>query len=60
MYIIYILETGKRLADRIAEHIRSIRNDFLGFHVAQHFNPPSCRSFKDFIGAGYIQLLSYV
>ena len=39
--IIYIGETGRRLAERITEHIRSIRNNFSGFPVAQHFNPPS-------------------
>ena len=39
--IIYIGETGRRLADRITEHIRSIRKKTTGFPVAQHFNPPS-------------------
>ena len=29
--IIYIGETGRRLADRIAEHIRSVINNFLVF-----------------------------
>ena len=37
--IIYIGNTGHRLADRITEHIRSIRNNFCGFPVAQHFSP---------------------
>ena len=32
--IIYVGETGRRLADRINEHIRSIRNNFSGFPVA--------------------------
>ena len=34
--IIYIGETGRRLADRITEHIRSTRNNFSGFPVTQH------------------------
>ena len=34
--IIYIGKTGRRLADRITEHIRSILNNFSGFPVAQH------------------------
>ena len=52
--IIYIGETGRRLAARITEHIRSIRNNFSGFHVAQHFNPPSHCSFNDFSVTGII------
>ena len=50
--IIYIGETGCRLADRITEHIRSIRNNFSGFPVAQHFNPPSHCSLNDFSVTG--------
>ena len=46
--IIYIGETGRRLADRITEHIRYIRNNFYGFPVAQHFNLPSHCSLNDF------------
>ena len=38
--IIYIGETGCRLADKMTEHIRSIPKNS-GFPVAQHFNPPS-------------------
>ena len=34
--VLYMGETGRRLADRITEHIRSIRNNFAGFPVAQH------------------------
>ena len=34
-------ETGRRLADRITEHIRYILFFFPGFPDAQHFNPPS-------------------
>ena len=52
--IIYIGETGRRLADRITEHIRSIRNNFSGFPVAQHFNPPSHCSLNDFSVTGII------
>ena len=40
-HIISIGEAGLRLADRITEHIRSFQNNFSGFPVAQHFNPPS-------------------
>ena len=46
--VIYIGETGRRLDDRITEHIRSVRNNFTGFAVAQHFNPPSRYSLDDF------------
>ena len=52
--IIYIGETGRRLADRITEHIRSIRKIFSGFPVAQHFNPPSHCSLNDFSVTGII------
>ena len=34
--IIYIGETCRRLADRITEHIRSIRSNFYGLPVARH------------------------
>ena len=52
--IIYIGETGRRLADRMTEHIRSIRNNFFCFPVAQHFNPPSHCSLNDFSVTGII------
>ena len=52
--IIYIGETGRRLADGITEHIRSIRNNFSGFPVAQHFNPPSHCSLNDLSVTGII------
>ena len=52
--IIYIGETGRRLADRITEHIRSIRNNFSCFPMAQHFNPPSHCSLNDFSVTGII------
>ena len=46
-HIIYIGETGCRLADRITEQIRSIRNNVSDFPVTQHFNPPSHCSLND-------------
>ena len=52
--IIYIGETGRLLADRITEHIRSVRNNFSGFPVAQHFNPPSHCSLNGFSLTGII------
>ena len=52
--IIYMEETGRWLADRITEHIRSIRNNFAGFPVAQHFSPPSYCSLNDFSVTGII------
>ena len=52
--IIYIGETGRKLADRITEHIRSTRNNFSGFPVAQHFIPPSHCSLNDFSVTGII------
>ena len=42
------METGRRLADRITEYIRTIQNSSYGFPVAQHFNPPSHCSLDDF------------
>ena len=42
------------LADRIAEHIRSIRSNFSGFPVAQHFNHLSHCSLNDFSVTGII------
>ena len=35
---IYIGKTGRRLRERFSEHLRSIRNQFPGFPVAEHFN----------------------
>ena len=52
--MIYIGETGRRLADRITEHIRSIGNNFSGFPVAQHSIPPSHCSLNDFCVTGII------
>ena len=56
--IIYIGETGRRLADRITEHIRSIQDNFPGFPVAQHFNPPSHCSLNDFSVTRIIHCMS--
>ena len=53
--IIHIGETGRRLANRITEHIHFIRNNLSGFPVAQHFNPPSNCSLNDFSVTGIIQ-----
>ena len=38
---LYIGETRRRLRERFCEHLRSIRNNSLGFPVAQHFNSAS-------------------
>ena len=35
---LHIGETKRRLADRITEHSRSIKNNFPGLPVAAHFN----------------------
>ena len=35
---LYIGETGRRLSDRIAEHLRSVRNNDVDKPVAWHFN----------------------
>ena len=37
---VYVGETKRRLADRITEHLRSIRLNTPGLPVAQHFNLP--------------------
>ena len=37
---IYVGETKRRLADRVTEHLRSIRIKSAGLPVAQHFNKP--------------------
>ena len=51
-HIIYIWETGRRLADRITEHIRSIRNIISELPVVQDINPLSCRPLNDFAVTG--------
>ena len=35
---LYIGETGRRLSDRFAEHLRSVRNNDVDKPVARHFN----------------------
>ena len=35
---LYIGETGRRLSDRFAEQIRSVRNNDVDKHVVRHFN----------------------
>ena len=52
--IIYIGESGRRLADKITEHIRYIRNNFSGFPAEQHFEPRSHCSLNDFSVTGII------
>ncbi|KAJ8026637.1 hypothetical protein HOLleu_31530 [Holothuria leucospilota] len=44
---LYVGETKRRLADRITEHLRSIKQNLQGYPVATHFNPPSPCSIKD-------------
>ena len=53
-HILYIGETKRRLADRITEHIRSIRINSTGFPVAQHFNAPSICQLNDFSVTGLL------
>ncbi|KAJ8046238.1 hypothetical protein HOLleu_04853 [Holothuria leucospilota] len=38
-YILYVGETKRRLADRVTEHLKSIKQNLPGFPVATHFNP---------------------
>ena len=44
---LYVGETKRRLADRVTEHLRSIRQNLQGYPVASHFNPPSPCSIMD-------------
>ena len=44
---LYVGETKRRLADRVTEHLRSIKQNLQGYPVATHFNPPSPCSIKD-------------
>ena len=53
-HIIDIWESGRRLANRITEHIRSIRNNIFEFPVAQYFNSLSHFSLNDFAMTGII------
>ncbi|KAJ8048911.1 hypothetical protein HOLleu_01418 [Holothuria leucospilota] len=45
--ILYVGETKRRLADRVTEHLRSIKQNLPGFPVATHFNPPSTCSIRE-------------
>ncbi|KAJ8028283.1 hypothetical protein HOLleu_30479 [Holothuria leucospilota] len=45
--ILYVGETKRRLADRVTEHLRSIKQNLPGFPEATHFNPPSTCSIRD-------------
>ena len=51
---LYIGETCRRLADRFTEHLRSVKNNFDGFPVARHFNPPSLCTITDIKVTGII------
>ena len=44
-YKLYIGETGRRLSDRFAEHLRSVRNNVVDKPVAQHFNAANAHPF---------------
>ena len=44
---LYVGETKRRLADRVTEHLRSIKQNLQGYPVAAHFNPPSPCSLQD-------------
>ncbi|KAJ8027330.1 hypothetical protein HOLleu_32445 [Holothuria leucospilota] len=46
-HILYVGETKRRLADRVTEHLRSIKQNLPGFPVATHFNPPSTCLIRD-------------
>ncbi|KAJ8047854.1 hypothetical protein HOLleu_06972 [Holothuria leucospilota] len=45
--ILYVGETKRRLADRLTEHLRSIKQNLPGFPVVTHFNAPSTCSIRD-------------
>ena len=51
--ILYVGETQRRMADRITEHLRSIKLNTDGFPVAKHFNENPC-SIEDFSVTGAI------
>ena len=57
--IIYIGEKGRRLADRITEHLHSNQNNFSGFSVAQNVSPPSHFTLIDFYVTGIIHCLLF-
>ena len=49
---LYIGESKRRLGDRIVEHLRSVKNNSVGFPVAHHFNPPSSCNLSHFSVCG--------
>ena len=49
--LLYVGETGRRLGDRICEHLRSIRKNDLDKPVSRHFNLPN-HSISNFIVFG--------
>ena len=49
---LYIGETGRRLSDRFAEHLRSIRNNDVDKPVARHFNAAN-HSISEFKSLSY-------
>ncbi|XP_059147650.1 ankyrin repeat domain-containing protein 50-like [Physella acuta] len=55
--IFYIRQTGKRLSDRVSQHLRSINNED-GLPVAKHFNKSGHDLKKDFCVND--QLFSYI
>ncbi|KAJ8034336.1 hypothetical protein HOLleu_21123 [Holothuria leucospilota] len=44
---LYVEKPNAAWADRITEHLRSIKQNLQGYPVATHFNPPSPCSIKD-------------
>ena len=46
--VLYIGETGRHLHERFSEHLRSVRNNYPGFPVAEHFNIAS-NSLEDIV-----------
>ena len=46
--VLYIGGTGRRLHERFSEHLRSVRNNYPGFPVAEHFNIAS-NSLEDIV-----------
>ncbi|KAJ8032153.1 hypothetical protein HOLleu_25595 [Holothuria leucospilota] len=46
---LYVGETKRRLADRVTEHLRSIKQSFQGYQVAKYVHFPSLCSVKDLV-----------
>ncbi|XP_055501020.1 uncharacterized protein LOC129702942 [Leucoraja erinacea] len=57
--LLYIGETKRRLGDRFAQHLRSVRTNQPGVPVAQHFNSPS-HSESDLSVLGLLHCHDYV